>query len=328
MSGTSAERLSRLLALVPWLVQHDGVTLAACAEHFGVSEEQLQADLELLIVCGLPGYGPDQLVDIQFWDDDLEIHVDEPIHVLDAQTLARPLRLSQEEALTLLVALRMLAQVPGVGSRDAITSAAVKLEQAARAEGASRYVVIEVAVDPAVRDAVDEALAGQRTLVIRYGSAARDEVTDRTVEPRRLFTVDGVSYLEAYCRSAEAVRTFRLDRVIAASVGPDRVEAAPPPEPDDTPPTPPSAHVVLDLTPAARWVIDVHHATVLAPEPGGASRSSETTRVRVPTLSQDWAVRLVLSLRGDATVVEPAHLALDVAAAAAAALAGYAGEVP
>jgi proteasome accessory factor C len=61
---TSAERLSRMLSLVPWLTSHDGVTIDDAARHFDVSPEQLEKDLWLLIVCGLPGYGPDQLVDI------------------------------------------------------------------------------------------------------------------------------------------------------------------------------------------------------------------------------------------------------------------------
>jgi predicted DNA-binding transcriptional regulator YafY len=71
---SAADRLSRLLALVPWLIAHDGVTIAECADHFGVTPEQLEVDLWLLVVCGLPGYGPDQLVDIDFWDDG-RIHV-------------------------------------------------------------------------------------------------------------------------------------------------------------------------------------------------------------------------------------------------------------
>ena len=86
-------RLTRLLALVPWLVAHDGVTIRECAAHFGVTEEVLQEDLWQLVVCGLPGYGPDQLVDIQFWDDDDAVRGDGVIRVVDPQTLDRPMRL-------------------------------------------------------------------------------------------------------------------------------------------------------------------------------------------------------------------------------------------
>ena len=313
MSGTSADRLSRLLALVPWLMARDGVTLAQCAEHFGVSEEQLDLDLWLLVVCGVPGYGPDQLVDIQFWDDGR-------IHVLDPQTLGRPLRLSQEEALTLLVALRMLAQVPGVEDREAIVSAAVKLERAASATDADREIAVQVAVDPAVTHAVDDALAQGRDLEIRYASATKDEVTDRTIRPRRLFTIDGVTYLEAHCLSAEAVRTFRLDRVVTARLG-DRYAADVPAEPpvgEGTGTRPPRQTALLSVDPAARWIIDVHQA---AEEPGVPVDGG--TLVRLPLHSLDWGVRLVLSLRGSARVLEPPELVDAVADAAASALAAY-----
>ena len=52
------ERLPRLLSLVPYLQAHPGVAIATAAADFGVSEEQLRRDLQLLWMCGLPGHGP------------------------------------------------------------------------------------------------------------------------------------------------------------------------------------------------------------------------------------------------------------------------------
>jgi len=42
---TAATRLSRLLALVPWLSAHRGVTIDEAAGHFAVSPDQLERDL-------------------------------------------------------------------------------------------------------------------------------------------------------------------------------------------------------------------------------------------------------------------------------------------
>lgn len=314
MSESAAARLSRLLALVPWLMSHDGVTLAECAAHFGVSDEQLQQDLELLIVCGRPGYGPDQLVDIQFWDDDFEIRLDERIHVVDPQDLGQPLRLTHEEALTLLVALHLLAQVPGVDGREAIVSAAVRLESATRAHDAARAIAVQTGVADDVRVAVDEAVATNRSLRLRYASSTKDEVTERTVDPQRLLTVDGVAYLEGYCHTAEAMRTFRLDRVLTASVG-EPVGETPAVGSDGERPAPVTA--VLDVEPGARWIADVHGGEVREEHPDGRAT------VALPLLSAEWGVRLVLSLRGQAVVREPADLRAAVAAAADAARASY-----
>lgn len=314
MSGPATARLSRLLALVPWLLAHDGVGLAECAAHFAVSEEQLERDLWLLVVCGVPGYGPDQLVDIQFWDDGR-------VHVLDPQTLDRPLRLTQDEGVTLLVALRMLAQLPGIEDRSAIASAAAKIEQATDLIGSDRLVAIDVGVDPGVSAAVGAALAGSQALAIRYAGATRDEITDRTIDPLRLFTTDGVSYLEAHCRSAGAVRTFRLDRVLSATpAGP--ADAGPEPEPAATPPEmgrAPDQLAVLALDPSARWIIDVYGARVRA----GTGVEDGRVEVELPLHSMEWGTRLVLSLAGSARVVEPPSLASAVAQAARLALAAY-----
>lgn len=312
MSAPASERLARLLALVPWLVAHDGVTIEECAAHFGVTPEQLERDLWLLVVCGVPGYGPDQLVDIDFWDDGV-------IHVLDPQTLGRPLRLTHEEALTLLVALRMLAQLPGIDDREAILSAAAKIETLVG--GLDRFVAVAVDVSAEVSAQIDRALAEGRAVDLRYAAATRDEITDRTVDPIRVIAVDGVGYLEAYCRSAEAVRTFRIDRIVSAAVGePARPPAALGASAGGAP-TPALDWLVLRLDPTARWVIDVHGGTEVLEEPGP---DGGTTVVRVPMHSMEWGARLVLSLRGTARVIAPEAVAREVAVAARSALASYA----
>jgi proteasome accessory factor C len=314
MSGPASGRLSRLLALVPWLVANDGITIAECAAHFGVTEDQLESDLWLLVMCGVPGYGPDQLVDIQFWDDGV-------IHVMDPQTLAKPMRLTHEEALTLLVALRMLAQLPGVEGREAIVTAAAKLEQISSGAASDRFVVIDVPVDAAVTEAVDIALAQDRQLTIVYASASKDEVTTRDIRPRRLLTIDGVSYLEAYCLTAEAYRTFRLDRVLSATPGESMASGSGPLEeaPDDVVvPAVPTGTATVRLAPDARWIIDVHHASVV-----GEPDSEGFVTATLPLHSLDWGVRLVLSLRGGAIVADPPELARAVARAAEAALSAY-----
>jgi proteasome accessory factor C len=316
-------RLTRILALVPWLLAHEGVTVGACAEHFGVTEDELQQDLWQLVVCGTPGYGPDQLVDIQFWDDDDAVRRDGVIRVLDPQTLDRPMRLTHQEALSLLVALRTLAQLPGIEDRGALVSAAAKLEAATAGADVEREVHVDVAVPEAIRVAVDAALAERRQLDITYASAARDEVTTRVIQPLRLQAVDGIAYLEALCLSAGAVRTFRLDRMLTAAVGAPIDDSllgtgagTRPGEPARGPEAVPTA--TLRLQPAARWVVDVHHGTLVEEDP-----ESGVATVRLPLHSLDWGVRLVLSLTGAAVALEPSELADAVAAAAGTALASY-----
>lgn len=312
MSVDSPQRLARMLALVPWLLARPGVTVADAARHFGVEEAQLERDLYLLICSGLPGHMPDQLVDIQFWDEGGHITV------IDPQVLSRPLRLTPDEVMCLLVGLRALLQVPGDHDRSAVVSAAAKLEQAAgeAAEAADR-VAVDIDSSAARTDAVNAALASGRALLMTYAGAGSDEVTERTVDPIEVLVVDGRTYLEAWCRRAEAVRTFRLDRILQATVLEDPAQA-----PQDRVDTVLSAEgfqvtgteVILELAESSRWVADVHPAEVIE------DRADGTMRVRLTVGDERWLVRLALSLGGRGRVVSPEHLVAAVRSAAEAAI--------
>ena len=311
----SAARLSRLLALVPWLAVNDGITITEAASHFGVSPAQLEKDLWLLIVCGLPGHGPDQLVDIQFWDDGR-------IHVLDAQTMSAPLRLSGDEAVALLVALRLLAQIPGDHDRAALIKATHRLQEAVGELGGEASVVVQAVGDDSVIDVINEAIRDHRAVRIVYGSATRDEVTERVIEPLRITSDDGRTYVEAMCWRAGALRTFRLDRILSATLTESPSAGIAPPDPgshdvaDAAAAQPISAVIAID--PNAGWVLDVLDVVDVVESADGSLTG------RVILHDPEWLVRTMLSFGGVAQVLEPADLRQSVADAAKRALAAYA----
>jgi proteasome accessory factor C len=320
--NTAAGRLQRLLALVPWLRTHDGTTVAAAAAHFGVSTDQLVQDLNLLIVSGLPGHGPGELVDIDFFDEDGEITVTDPITVIDPQTLAKPMRFSPDEAAALLVALRLVASVPGPLDRDAIASATAKLESAAgearrAAEGLA--VQIETRTRPGVQEAVDAALAGARRLHIVYVGAL-DDRSERDVDPVRIVSLDGRVYLEAWCRRAEAMRTFRLDRIESAVL-----LDAPAEVPDDAVPLdlgrgvlrPDGGQVTLLLAPEVRWIAEEH------PVDSVEEAGEGSLRVVLPLADERWLVRLLLRTGPAVQVLDRPDLAERARHEARTALAAY-----
>lgn len=315
------DRMIRLLALVPYLTARPGgVRLAEAARDFGVSEKQLRADLELLWMCGLPGYGPGDLIDLAFDGD----------HVQVAFTagMVRPLRLTTDEAVALVVALRTLLDLPGLVERDAVARALAKVSDAAGA-AVDQAAPVAVSVDAGEQalTVVREALERKRALHLEYYVPSRDERTERTVDPMRLLLVDGKWYLEAWCRLAEGVRLFRLDRVDDVTILEER--AAPPPQAHERnidngvyQPEPGSPVLRLRLDRGARWVADyypVESVTAVDDPPGGLA-------VTVRTADLAWARRLVASLGGAAVVDEPAELATRVAADARAALERYRGD--
>ena len=317
MTQGAADRLSRLLAMVPWLLARQGVPLAEAARQFSITEDELVADLELLFVCGTPGHMPDDLIEAD-WESG-KVYLD------NADAIARPLRLGLDEALALLVGLRTLADVRGVAGRDALEGALAKLSAAAGEAGAAASAVqvdLTTGAGPDVLATCRAALQRHRRLHLRYLVAARDESTERDVDPMRLVSLDGRWYLEGWCHRADDVRLFRLDRVIEATelthdgtpprhaVGRDLDSDLFRPGPDDL-------LVTLELGPAARWVADYY------PVESSAATSDGGLTVQLRTADTSWLRRLMVRLGGTARVVDPPDLARDVAEAAGRALAAY-----
>jgi proteasome accessory factor C len=316
-NSTSSERLGRLLNLVPYLLARPGVPIAQAAADLGASEAQLRDDLELLWVCGLPGYGPGDLIDMAFDGDRVTITYDAGID--------RPLRLNPDEATALVVALRMLAETPGIAQRDAILRALAKIENAA-----GEYADAPVAVQSPNRSGDDDRLATVRAAVergkalrITYYTATRDETSERVIDPMRVVVVTDRSYVEAWCRRAQAVRLFRVDRIDALTELDEA--AAPPPQAqpslvDDQVfrPDPDLPVITIRVGRAARWVTEyypVDHVEKASPE-------EWLVTLRVSDL--DWARRFVLGLGPGVDVIAPAELGDAVRAAVLQALAAYA----
>jgi proteasome accessory factor C len=310
--GTAATGwLARLLNLVPYLQARPGIRIADAAADLGVSEEQLRDDLELLWVCGLPGYGPGDLIDMAFDGDRVTITYDAGID--------RPLRLTPDEALALVVALRMLAETPGVADRGAIDRALTKIERAA---GQPAPVAVRLPGNADRLAQVRDAVARRRALEITYYSATRDEITTRVVDPMRMVMVEGRGYLEAWCRRAGEVRRFRVDRIDALTLRDE--PSTPPPQARPTPivagifqPGAELPLVTLRVGRGARWIAEYYPCEHV-------DDSGEHWLVSLRVTDLAWARRLVLGLGPEVTVVAPPALAEAVRAQAATALDAYA----
>lgn len=211
---TSEDQLARMLQLVPFLVHHQGLHIQEVADHFGITRKALIDDLKILICSGLPEGYPDDLLDIQ-WEND---HV----YVSEHLDLNRPVRFSEDEAAALLTGLAMLGDLPALAgvSEDepgsALESVTIKLTGAAGQAGRLAGAVAGQSVEPEQSQAfavITQAIRDGRQLHLKYLSRQRDELTERDVDPLRLYSLDNTWYFEAYCHSKAGIRNFRLDRV-------------------------------------------------------------------------------------------------------------------
>ena len=288
----ASERLQRLLSIVPWIVDHPGAPVREVCARFAISEPDLLRAFDLLQFVGVHPFSPDALIDVVLEDGCVWLHL--------AQPFGRPLRLTPEEGLALVAAGRSMVGAPGV---DADGSLARGLSKLARSLG----IADEGAVDVRLADEVDPELLGtlrsaaheRRRVAIDYYSFARDEHTEREIDPYQVFADQGRWYVAAWCHRAEGERVFRVDRIGTATVL--DVGFDPPATLDRAGtfrPGPDAPQVVLDLEPDARWVAE--HYPYEHVEDLGEGR----LRVTLAVTARPWLERLLLSLGPDARLVE------------------------
>ncbi|MDT0302708.1 helix-turn-helix transcriptional regulator [Streptomonospora wellingtoniae] len=344
--SASSEQLRRLLMLVPYALSHD-VRVPEVAAHFGLSQRQVLKDLSLLWMCGLPGYTPGDLIDV-----DLEAaEATGEIIIGNADTLAQPLRLTADEAASLVIGVDLLAELPGVADSEALKRVGEKLRAAAAgppgaggaadAPGAAGTapddrghdslerlagsVGVRIELSEEVREVqrrCDEALRAGQLVHLRYLAGYADEVTERDVDPMGLVVHDGHAFLEGWCRLRGDVRLFRLDRVLDLTVLPegarvpararrrDLSEGVLQLSADD-------ARVTLELEPSERWVTEEYLCSSVHELHGGRVRAV----LRTP--APEWVCRLALRLGPRGRVVAPVELAERVREEARRALAAY-----
>ena len=312
--SNAIDQTRRMLSLVTYLRERPGARVSDVARAFGITERELTGDLGVLPMCGTSFRGGD-LLDIDTDGERIWWH--------NADDVAQPLRLSSDEAISLLVAARAVAGLPGLRERDraALTRAVVKLEAAAgdAAEGSARVGVTFEAEGSVFAD-VDRAITERRRLWLRYYSSGRGEMTEREVDPIRLVT-EGHTYLEGWCRLSEDRRIFRLDRIADIEVL-DIPSDPPPLELRDLSeglvrPSEDDPQVVLEVGPGGRWVTEYYAYEEAAELPDGGLRI--TLRTPDPT----GLVRLALRLGADGRITAPVGLADLARSTAADALALY-----
>ncbi|HVL65067.1 MAG TPA: WYL domain-containing protein [Actinomycetota bacterium] len=294
--GRLGNRLRRILVVLPYVIQHPGVTLGELAERFGASRRELLDDLNMVAMCGLPGYTPLELIDVSIGDDDSVV-------VSMADYFAAPLRLSAVEALTLYAGAAAYATVEELDGADSLQRALAKLRSALGAPGSDE---LQVDVDAAPGEhlaTIRRALEERRRVRLEYFSATRGALTDREVDPWGMIAALGRWYLVGLDHDSGEERIFRIDRVKSAALLDD-----PAPVPDDFDPGryrggfsgAGGGEVTMELSPrAAEWFPEyypVEETRVL---------DDGWTRVTLRSGGDHWAATLLLRLGKEARAVEP-----------------------
>lgn len=290
------DQLCRMLAILPLAQSGESLTTKSLAKMFGITKRQVINDLSTLFMCGLPGGYPDDLIDV---DMDAAIE-DGVIQISNAEYLNRPLRLTQDEAMSLLAALEVVREAATGEQAKTANSAIAKLEEITGA-GSGVHFEISSGSDE-VRDRLAAAISNNNRVKLVYDGASRAVTTQPVIDPVLIEVRHGVAYLNAWSLDAKDWRVYRFDRIISVEYtgqsAEDHGEA-------------PSGQwfekekdVVLVLAPDAAWVCEYHPCEVLERKTDGS------VRARFKVASDAWLTSILLRL-GDGARVEDESLAKD-----------------
>jgi proteasome accessory factor C len=303
----AGSEVQRILALVPWIVANPWSTKDDIAARFGITVAQLEDDLALVLMIGVPPYSPGDYLDV---DEDDEGRIE----IRLAEYFQRPLRLTPAEGLALLAAGRALLAVPGSDPEGPLATALAKLEHALELPG----LVVDVG-EPTHLAEIRDAIAHHDRVEIDYWSAGRNELTTRRIDPEVVFFATGEWYVGAFCHHARDERMFRVDRIRAVHAtgetftpGATEFEAG-----EVYTPRPEDARVRLELAPAVAWVAEAY------PTESVTERADGSLEIVLAVSERAWIERVLLQLGPDARVVEPEALRSVAAEAAQRVLRRY-----
>ena len=295
------ERTSRLLDLVPYINTHQGISLVELAEVFEVSTDQMISDLTTLWMCGLPGYTPLELMDLDFESGYVTIR--------NAPTLARPRSITHEEGVALVLGLDVLRS--GISSEriDLIEAIASLSQRIARLVNLPLALSASSNISQEVTTSVKDAIAHRSGLQISYHSLYKDEISSRVILPLEILDSQGYLYLHAYCFTALDFRHFRIDRIQSAhSVEVEKPSTALPVNPEKI-----------------GFSVKVVRPTRDVAERFEESNLEAGTVFKGSSFSQHWIARSVLASGGAVELLSPEEIRSELAKRAELILNRYEG---
>jgi proteasome accessory factor C len=282
-------RTARLLDLVPYLNTHQGIALKELAQHFDVTQAQMSADLTTLWMCGLPGYTPLELMDLEFESGFVSIR--------NAPTLSKPRAITFQEGVALLLGLDLIASSLPDDRQDLLAATKSLQERLTKILGVPIKLSVATGTSGAVSTAIAQALQTNAGLVIRYHSMYKDLITERKVIPVDTYQTETNHYMRAYCLSALDYREFRVDRI----------ERATPIEVTTT------HDLVNRNSQKISFTLTVMQASRDVAERFGIANIEIGTSVELSSYSKQWIERSVMASGGAAHLETPLDIRAEVA---------------
>jgi proteasome accessory factor C len=302
MVDNAANRALRTMDLIPYILENPGVSIIKLAKQFSVTEKQIESDLQLVFMCGLPGYTPYELIDLIFEDG--------VVSIIDPQVLDKPRRFTKSELVVIALGLQLLGEL---STSDSARSSKIKLlsNKITQLGGSNSIIFAPSSSKSPFVEVISKAITNVKSLTIQYQSLVKDEVSIRTVFPHNLYFMNGNLYLSAMDLAAKADRVFKVELIKTCEVG-DNISSEVVNENNST------LEVVLDVQKTYKNFIERNSSIITAVE-----EQKNCFRVHLKLSNLEWLKRSILSNSPGIKVISPSLLAQEVAALATSLLASY-----
>ena len=308
MANNAVDRTARALDLIPYILDRPGISVEELAQAFRTTPAEISETLNIVFMCGLPGYTPLELVDLN--TDGGEVSI------IDPQNLDKPRRLSQIEIISIILGIENLKS-QGLSGPVSIMANSLISKMTALLDDIRALQILESSknVEPSVwREPIEKAIREKNVLEIDYAGISNDEMIVRKISPIRLYAQNGQLYVEAISQDSGELRNFRLDRISNLS------DIGKSPAPDNRQDQGAAADIEIQ-------VLIPKEAVLFLERNQNIIESSEIIgdmrKVHFRVSQTNWLRRALASIDGDVVVLHPDSFAREFRTLAQISLSGY-----
>jgi proteasome accessory factor C len=287
MADNAAQRALRTMDLIPYILENPGITTTELAEKFNTTQKQIEKDLQLIFLCGLPGYTPYELIDLTFEDG--------IVSVIEPQVLNKPRKFSSSEMVVIKLGLEILREINADDMRK-LTKIDKILNKINSGADQNSFLLADQINSTLFYSQISLAISQKRILNIEYKSLAKDNLSKRKILPRRISMSNGNLYLSAYDIERQSDRVFKMELISSCDTGEIFKENSIPSNESDQ---------VIEL-----WVdekltnyIERNTSIIIAQQ-----KITGGLQVTLKVSNLEWLARSIVSFAPDIMVISPASL--------------------
>ena len=204
MADNAAQRALRTMDLIPYILEHPGVSTEDLAAKFSVTQKQIEKDLQLIFLCGLPGYTPYELIDLTFEDG--------VVSIIEPQVLTKPRNFSSSELVVIKLGLEILREL-NVNEPNKLDKINTLLQKFHSETGQESVLLAKEINSSPYYSVISTAISQRKQLSIEYQSVSKDQLSTRLIAPYNISMLNGNLYLSAYDMDRQSDRVFKLDLI-------------------------------------------------------------------------------------------------------------------